>query len=251
MEEMLSREVRLLGKDSVEAIRRSRVLLFGVGGVGGWCAESLVRSGIGHLTIVDCDHVSETNRNRQVVATSRTVGRVKVEAMKERLLELNPDASITALDMAYSEETAQEFYLEEYDYVIDAIDSLKDKLHLILHATGIPTVTFFSSMGAALRTDPFKVRRTEFWKVKDDPLAAALRHRMRHRKMFPARKFMCVYSEELPQPNRGADDVFEEKTEGKAQINGTIAHVVAIFGFSLAGMVIEDIVAKSVSGLPG
>ena len=117
----------LLGGETMERIAQKRVIIFGVGGVGSWCAESLVRSGISRLTIVDSDCVSVTNINRQLMATTKTVGQVKVDALKERLLSINPKAEITALQQVFSEETAESFQLDTYDYIIDAIDSLKDK----------------------------------------------------------------------------------------------------------------------------
>ena len=228
----------LLGSEAMERIARTRVIIFGVGGVGGWCAESLVRSGIRHLTIVDADSVSVSNCNRQIMATSRTVGRVKVEAMRDRLLEINPAADITALHQTYCSETKDSFHIEDYDYVIDAIDSLRDKIQLIHHVTHLSGPTLFSSMGAALRSDPFAVKCAEFWKVRNDTLGAIMRKRMRQRGIMPGKKFLCVYSDELPQPNRGTTD---EECDYKAQINGTLCHVTAIFGFSLAGLVIQDL----------
>ena len=130
---IFSRSQLLLGEEAMERIAQKRVIIFGVGGVGSWCAEALVRTGIGRLTIVDADKVSTTNINRQLMATTKTVGQVKVDALKERLLSINPKAEITALQKIFTEETAPEFHLEDYDYIIDAIDSLKDKAALIIH----------------------------------------------------------------------------------------------------------------------
>jgi len=129
----------LLGTEAMERIAQKRVIIFGVGGVGSWCAESLVRSGFQHLTIVDSDRVCITNVNRQLMATMKTVGMVKVDALKERLLSINPKAEITALQKIFTAETAAEFDLGSYDYIIDAIDSLKDKAALILLATSTPS----------------------------------------------------------------------------------------------------------------
>ena len=231
----------LLGNDAMERIARKRVILFGVGGVGSWCAESLVRSGIRHLTIVDSDRVSITNVNRQLMATTKTVGQVKVEALKARLLSINPSADITALQQIFTEESAPGFHLEDYDYIIDAIDSLKDKAALILLACQTKA-KFFSSMGAALKLDPTRIQVTEFWKVKGDPLARALRNKFKKEKLFPQRKFQCVYSDELLE-NRGcpADEGEEPSPFNKPQTNGSLAHITAIFGFMLAGLVIQDI----------
>ena len=153
----------LLGDDVMERIAQKRVILFGVGGVGSWCAESLVRSGIHHLTIVDSDRVCVTNINRQLMATTKTVGQVKVEVLKERLLTINPSAEITALQKIFTQETAGEFDLDSYDYIIDAIDSLKDKALLILMATQTKA-KLYSSMGAALKMDPTRIQVTEFWR---------------------------------------------------------------------------------------
>ena len=257
----------LLGDEAMERIGEKRVIIFGVGGVGSWCAESLVRSGIKHLTIVDSDRVCITNINRQLMATTKTVGQVKVDALKERLLSINPSAEITSLQQIFTAETAESFELDTYDYIIDAIDSLKDKALLILMATSLPSsrgdkrgAQFFSSMGAALKLDPTKIQVAEFWKVKGDPLARALRNRFKRDKQFPKRKFQCVFSDELlenkghnatcgteqcmcPKAKSGPGDpslLNHEWCSSKAQINGTLAHITAIFGFMLAGLVIKD-----------
>ncbi len=254
--ELLSRTERLLGSEALGRILSTRIIIFGVGGVGSWCAEALVRSGIQKLTIVDMDVVSPTNVNRQLMATAATVGQVKVETLRKRLLEINPEAEITARKEIYSEETADSFCLETYDYVIDCIDSLKDKAALILHATriskeiksgvlkgeGIPhKLTFLSSMGAALRLDPTKVRVAEFWKVNNDPLARALRRRFKRDGVLPFTKFKCVHSEEPPLQNLGETDK-NDTCNYKVQINGSLCHITAIFGMTLAGEVIECII---------
>lgn len=264
----------LLGQDNLDKLNNTRVLIFGVGGVGSWCAEALVRTGIRHITIVDSDRICITNCNRQLMATSKTVGQVKVEALRERLLEINPDADIVAFQKVYDKTTADSFHMEEYDFIIDAIDSLAEKADLILRATSLPKhITFFSSMGAALRRDPFMVRKTEFWKIKGDPLARALRDKFKKMQIFPKRKFYCVYSEETPMKNMGTttacgtDDCIclkEKLCNGgndsnasnpempssqqstwnsrKIQINGSLCHITAIFGMSIAGMVMNQVV---------
>ena len=224
----------LLGDEAMGRIAGKRVIIFGVGGVGSWCAESLVRSGIRKLTIVDSDRVCITNINRQLMATTKTVGQVKVDALKDRLLTINPSAEITALQQIFTAETAESFQLGTYDYIIDAIDSLKDKALLILMATSQGGGRFFSSMGAALKLDPTKIQVAEFWKVKGDPLARALRNRFKREKLFPKRKFQCVFSDELLENKKPVDP--DDKG------NGTIAHITAIFGFMLAGLVIQDAV---------
>ena len=231
----------LLGNEAMERIAQKRVIIFGVGGVGSWCAESLVRSGIRQLTIVDSDRVSITNINRQLMATTKTVGQVKVEALRERLLTINPSAEIMVLQKIFSEETAEEFHLEDYDYIIDAIDSLKDKAALILLACKT-NAKLFSSMGAALKMDPTRIKVTEFWKVEGDPLARALRKKFKSKKQFPEKKFQVVYSDELLE-NKGCPPVTDETPSlfNKPQTNGSLAHITAIFGFTLAGLVIQDI----------
>lgn len=274
---MQRRTELLLGSDNLVKIQSVRVLIFGLGGVGSWCAESLVRSGVRNITIVDSDRVCVTNCNRQLMATATTVGQVKVEALKNRLLDINPDANIEAIQKIYSAESAESFHMEDYDYIIDAIDSLKDKADLILRATALPErVVFVSSMGAALRRDPFMVRQAEFWKVNGDPLARALRRKFKHMKVKPSRKFMCVYSEEKPMENmgvnkacgtggclcpkakllsgeRGTDTavydapgdqrlVEHEWCSVKAQINGSLCHITATFGMGIAGIILNHIV---------
>lgn len=221
----------LLGADALTRIRAVRVLIFGVGGVGSWCAESLVRSGIRHLTIVDSDCVEITNCNRQLMATSRTIGRPKVEALRERLLEISPEAEIMAIQQVYNADTADSFHLGEYDYVVDAIDSVRDKADLILRVTALPkTTTLVSSMGAALRLDPFRVQHAEFWNVKGDALARALRERFKRDKRFPSRKFQCVYSDEQAHRDPSSDTI------------GSLCPVTASFGMGLAGLILNHII---------
>ena len=204
---IFNRTELLLGADVMQALSEVRVILFGVGGVGSWCAEGLVRSGVKHLTIVDSDRVSITNVNRQLMATTKTVGQVKVEALKNHLLEINPDAEIEAIQAIYCEDTADRFDLDSYDYVVDAVDSLKDKALLILKATA-SKAKFYCSLGAALKTNPLKVQVAEFWDVRGCPLGAALRKKMKRAGTFPAHKFLCVYDDEVLE-NRGVDSVGE------------------------------------------
>ena len=266
---IFNRTELLLGADVMQALSEVRVILFGVGGVGSWCAEGLVRSGVKHLTIVDSDRVSITNVNRQLMATTKTVGQVKVEALKNHLLEINPNAEIEAIQAIYCEDTADRFDLDSYDYVVDAVDSLKDKALLILRATA-SKAKFYCSLGAALKTNPLKVQVAEFWDVRGCPLGAALRKKMKRAGTFPGHKFLCVYDDEVLE-NRGADSVGEVEdafhagcgqdetgiiaqdgpgdpallnhdwSTSKAQINGTTVHITAIFGMTLSGLIIDDI----------
>ena len=224
----------LVGERVMQKTAEARVIIFGVGGVGSWCAESLVRSGVRHLTIVDSDRVCITNVNRQLMATTKTIGRVKVEVLKERLLEINPTAEIVALQKNYDETTAGSFNIGSYDYIIDAIDSLKDKALLILEACKTDSV-LLSSMGAALKMDPTKIDVAEFWKVKGCPLARALRQRFNKLKRKPARKFKCVFSEELLK-NRGLD-----ASSDNERANGSLMHITAIFGLTIAGLILNEV----------
>lgn len=212
-----------------------KVIQFGIGGVGSWCTEALVRAGIDDLTIVDCDVVSASNINRQLIATTKTIGMAKVEVMKERLMDINPDARITAIKERYCTETADQFNLDEYDYVIDAIDSLADKALLILRACE-SEARLISSMGAAGKTDPQKVRVAEFWKVNVCPLARTLRNRFKKAKTFPARKFMAVYSEELPAQKIVDSTTLDTGT--RLQLKPFV-QVTATFGMHMAAEVIN------------
>ena len=242
--EMFSRSERLLGNAGMERLRSVRAIVFGVGGVGSWVAEGLVRTGVVHLTIVDSDVVAVSNINRQLPATTLTVGMPKVEALKQHLLEVNPEAQITALNAIYCADNAASFSLEAYDYIIDCIDSLEHKVSLILHATSLPA-QFYSSMGAALKMDPTRISVAEFWKVKGCPLAAALRRRIKKKGTFPKKKFKCVYSEELLENRTSETETASGMWDAqKAQINGSLMHITAIYGLTLAGLIIQDIANK-------
>ena len=257
-QQIFHRSRLLMGDAPLQRLHNIRVILFGVGGVGSWCAESLVRSGVKHLTIVDSDRVNISNVNRQLMATTQTVGQVKVEVLKERLLSINPEAEITAIQDIYNAENSESFRLNEYDVIIDAIDSLAEKAHLLLTASRTDAL-LYSSMGAALKMDPTRIQVAEFMKVRGCPLGRALRKKMKHQKVRPAKKFLCVYSDEV-LPNLGEADVdgyeptIAESTttqegredllshnwnERKAQINGTMSHITAMFGFMLAGLIVQ------------
>ena len=250
MSSIFHRTELMLGGATCAALAASRVALFGLGGVGSWCAESLVRSGVGRLLLVDSDRVAETNVNRQLMATTETVGRVKVEVLAERLRAINPSVVLEARPCVYDETTAESFSLAEYDYVIDAIDSLAEKAALIRHALSIPTVTLFASMGAALKMDLTQIRATEFRKIEGDGLARALRTKFRKTGGFPERKFTCVWS---PEHRENLGDAADPLQEGdgwsarKARINGTVAHTTAAFGLALAGLVVADIERKTLA----
>ena len=249
-ESLFSRTTLLIGDEAMRRMAEVRIILFGVGGVGSWCAESLIRSGIRHLTIVDSDTVQISNINRQLPATMQTIGQAKVDVLKMRLLSINPDSHITAIQRVYNAESVDSFDLSSYHYILDAIDSLDNKTHLINSATQTQA-TFFSSMGAALKMNPSKIQVAEFWKVHGCPLAAALRRKFR-KGTLPAKKFQCVFSDEIIKNNEkladtNSDSLLENR---KAIINGTIAHITAIFGFTLAGLVMQDLTSKHFALLP-
>ena len=224
----LQRADLLFGTDNMRKLSCSRVIVFGVGGVGSWCAEALLRTGIGHITIVDADDVDVTNINRQLPATALTVGRPKVEVLRDRFLEIRPSAEVLAIPAFYSAANAADFHLDEYDVVIDAIDSLDSKAHLIRHATSIPGLKLYSSMGAARKTDPARIRDAEFWKVRGCPLARALRDRFKKSGEMPRRKFRCVFSDEQPS----------------GEPKGTFMPVTATFGMHLAALAIRGLVSS-------
>ena len=223
---MFTRTKQLIGEDGFAALQRARVILFGVGGVGGWCAETLLRTGIGHLTIVDLDKVDTTNLNRQVVATHENIGHSKVLEMQKRLLSICPTADVQAIDRQYNAETAETFDLAQYDIVIDAIDMVECKALLLYSATQAGCKVY-SSMGAGRKTDPQKIRTAEFWKVQGCPLARALRTKMKKAGLMPASKIQCVYSEEISGDQ------------------GTLAPVVGVFGMTIAAMVIEHLAQQN------
>ena len=233
MDDFFARSKALLGEKAMETLRNTRVIIFGVGGVGSYAAEALIRTGLTHLTIVDGDTVQASNLNRQLPATRATMGLPKVEALKARLLEINPDAEIEAIYSMYegqkydvrgmAEGTMYDF--AKYDYIIDAIDSVNDKTDLILYATRA-RVKIFSSMGAALRFDPTQVTTGELMSIKGDALAKAVRARMKKLDMHPYKKVRCVYSTEQAQ---------------RCETRGSLMQVTAVFGLTLASLVIQDI----------
>lgn len=222
---MFSRSTALLGEKSMTQLQSKRVILFGIGGVGSWCAECLIRTGLTHLTIVDGDTVQPSNLNRQLPATQVTIGQPKVQALKERLLTINPDATIEAIPEMVNGEWLEAHGLN-YDYVIDAIDSVADKTDLILCATRARGVKIFSSMGAALRFDPTQVTTGELMTIQGDALAKAVRARMKRLGKHPNKKVRCVYSTEQAQ---------------RCETRGSLMQVTAAFGLTLAFLVIKDL----------
>jgi len=240
-EEIYSRSRLLLGDETMRRMDEIKVIVFGLGGVGSWCAEGLLRTGITHITVVDSDTVAVSNLNRQLIATAETIGQPKAEVMRQRLLSINPNAQVVAMAKEYSEATAADFNLNSYDYVIDAIDSVKDKALLILNATSA-SCTLFSAMGAALKSDPGQIRTAEFWKVEGCPLGATLRRRFKKNKTFPKKKFKCVYSKEL-LANRYT---LPSEDPRKKAVNGSLMQVTAVSGLTLCSLVVNDLLRKQI-----
>lgn len=227
--QFFSRSEALLGEKTMQRLANSHVLVVGVGGVGSWCAEALVRTGVGHMTLVDDDRVVESNVNRQCPATSLTLGRPKVEAMAERLGAINPQADVRTRVERF--EGVESF--EGFDVVVDAIDSVDCKAELILSATEAD-VPIVSSMGAALRLDPTKVTVTRFEKVEGDGLARALRQRFKKLQRFPAAKFSCVWSGEVPLNPQTL-----KPSKPQTPAKGSLMPVTATFGMCLASEAIR------------
>ena len=221
VDERLARARPLIGERALARLASARIAIFGVGGVGSWCVEALIRSGATRLLLVDDDIVACSNLNRQCEATEETLGAPKVEAMKARLLSINPNAEIEALQMRFTPDSQ----LPEADFIIDAIDSVDAKAALILAATekGVPIV---SSMGAALRLDPTTVEVRRFDKVEGDGLARALRQRFKRLGRYPAKRFNAVCSTEAP---------------AALEIRASLMQVTAVFGMALASEAIKAI----------
>lgn len=244
--ELFSRSNLLLGTETMQHLAEKNVIIFGIGGVGSWTAEALVRTGLKNITLVDADCVAVSNINRQAPATTLTIGQPKTEAMRQHLLTINPHAQIQIITDIYTADTAARFNLENYDYIVDAIDSLADKALLINNATRAKRPRLISSMGAALKIDPTRIHVAEFWKVNGCRLAAALRRKFKKNGHFPARKFQCVYSDELLD-NKGSLPTTTDTsmTYNKVATNGSLCHITAIFGLTIAGLIIRSIAATS------
>ncbi len=249
--ELFHRTALLLGADGMRAIHSARGIVFGIGGVGSWCAESLVRTGVGQLTLVDSDRICVTNINRQLQATCATIGQVKVEALRARLLEINPRAEIVAVRRLFDAHSADDFHFDGHDFVVDAIDSLSAKALLISRASHSRAFVV-ASLGAAAKLDPTRVRVAEFWRTTGCPLGAMLRKRMRRQGLTTGRPVPTVYSDEVVG-NAGGDELrgaagprHDDGCGRKAVINGSLAHMTGLFGLTLAGLVIQHLVRPPV-----
>lgn len=233
MTEIFSRTELLLGTKGVAKLGQSKVAIFGVGGVGGYVAEALARSGVGAFLLVDKDVVSLSNINRQIIATTRTVGMPKTQAMKERILEINPEAQVEIKECFFLPETAVEFDFTQYDYVVDAVDTVTAKLELVMQAeaAGVPII---SSMGAGNKLDPTQFEVADIYKTSVCPLARVMRRELKKRGI---KKLKVVYSkEEAMTPKVILSD------ESKRVIPGSVAFVPSVAGLIIAGEVIKDLV---------
>lgn len=229
--EQFERTELLFGSDAMETLKNSRVAVFGIGGVGGHTAEALVRSGIGAIDLIDNDKVSINNINRQIFATVSTVGQLKTESAKKRLLDINPDCKITVHNIFFMPETSEMIDFSQYDYVVDAIDTVTGKTEIIMCAekAGIPVI---SSMGAGNKLDPTAFEVSDIYKTSVCPLARTMRHEMKKRGI---KKLKVVYSKEQPfiPPER--------LSESGKRIPASNAFVPSVAGLIIAGEVIKDL----------
>lgn len=227
----------LLGSDAMEKLKNSRVAVFGVGGVGGYVCEALVRSGVGEFDLVDKDTVSETNINRQIIALSSTVGRPKVEVMKERMLDINPEVRVNTYETFFLPENEDSFPFEKYDYIVDAVDTVTAKIALIMKAEELK-IPVISAMGAGNKLDPGRFKVADIYDTKECPLAKVMRHELKKRGI---KKLKCVYSDERPiTPDTKTADG-EPLPPGKHATPGSTAFVPAVAGLMMAGEIIRDL----------
>ena len=238
MKEQFSRTGLLLGEAALEKLQSARVAVFGIGGVGGYTVEALARSGVGCLDLIDSDTISISNINRQILATHSTVGMRKVDVAKTRILDINPDAKVTVYPCFYLPETADQFDFSQYDYIVDAIDTVTGKLQLVqqAHAAGTPIIC---SMGTGNKLDPTAFRVSDISKTTMCPLARIMRKELKKRGIDHVK---VVYSLEEALTPVGAEE--EMARTGKRQIPGSTAFVPGAAGLILAGEVIKDLIAR-------
>ena len=244
-----SRTELLLGKEGMERLKNARVAVFGVGGVGGYVCEALVRSGVGAFDLIDDDKVCLTNINRQIIATRSTVGKYKVDVMKERMLDINPDVKVRTYKCFFLPENADDFPFAEYDYVVDAVDTVTAKIELVMkcQSMGVPII---SSMGAGNKLDASAFQVADIYKTKMCPLAKVMRRELKKRGV---KKLKVVYSEE--KPIRPIEDMAiscrnhcicppgaAHKCTERRDIPGSVAFVPSVAGLIAAGEVIKDLV---------
>ncbi len=257
MEEQFSRMKMLFGDAAIARLAKSRVAVFGIGGVGGYVAEALARSGIGELDFIDADVVAISNLNRQLIAVHSTIGRQKTEVMRERVLDINPAAVVHIYNCFFLPENSRQFPFEQYDYVVDAVDTVTAKIELVLRAQEAK-VPIISCMGTGNKLDPTKFQVADIYKTKVCPLAKVMRHELKKRGV---KDLKVVYSEEQPIygsvncENIGQEEAFckddrkdkQKETVIKRNIPGSIAFVPPAAGLILAGEVVKDLIAKDKS----
>ncbi|MBB6624892.1 tRNA threonylcarbamoyladenosine dehydratase [Clostridium gasigenes] len=251
----LTRTELLVGSEGIEQLRNAKVVVFGVGGVGSFTVEALTRAGVGNLILVDDDTVCITNLNRQIHATEATVGRVKVEVMKERVLSINSKCNVTSKQIFVTAENIKDIIPDDTDYVVDAIDTITAKLALVEYCTK-KNIKIMCSMGTGNKMDPTKFEVADVYDTKVCPLAKVMRHELRKRGI---EKLKVVYSQEVPtRPNKGPEPVVkaenakvssevevEKKIKPKRQTPGSISFVPPVAGMIIGGEVIKDILATN------
>lgn len=235
MREEFCRTEMLLGEEAMDRLARSRVAVFGVGGVGGYVCEALARSGVGALDLIDKDKVALSNINRQIIATSKTVGREKTDVMRERILEINPEALVRVYSCFFLPENADDFPFKEYDYVVDAVDTVTAKIELVMRAkkAGVPII---SSMGAGNKLDASAFRVADIYDTKICPLARVMRRELKKRQV---EHLKVVYSEE--EPILPAGNHAEAEAEKHRAVPGSVAFVPSVAGLMIAGEVVKDL----------
>ncbi len=237
MLDQFSRTRLLLGQEGMDKLAKARVAVFGVGGVGGYAVEALARSGVGALDLIDNDKVCLTNINRQIIATHKSIGQYKVDVAEERIKDINPDCIVKTYKTFYMPDTADQFDFKEYDYVIDAIDTVTGKIELVMQADkcGTPII---SSMGAGNKLDPAAFEVADIYKTSVCPLAKVMRRELKKRGI---KSLKVVYSKE--EPIRPVEDAPEEERESsqRRDIPGSTAFVPSVAGLIIAGEVIKDL----------
>jgi len=227
-----SRTAMILGEEAMDKLASSRIIVFGVGGVGGNCIEALCRTGIGSIDIVDNDTVSITNINRQIIATTKTIGQYKVDVMKERILDINPNAKINIFKTFYTSDNSHEFDFSKYDYIVDAIDTVKSKIELVVKANKVK-IPIISAMGAGNKINPLAFKVDDIYKTSVCPLARVMRTELKKRNI---NKLKVVYSTESPiKPLNSIETSFKRQTPG------SIATLPSIMGLIMANEVIKDL----------
>ena len=239
MDERFSRSALLLGDTGMERLKKARVAVFGIGGVGGHAAEALARSGIGKIDLVDADTVSVSNLNRQIVALESTVGKPKVTVMKERILDINPNCEVRTFELFYAEDTQDKIDLSEYTYIIDAIDSVKSKI-LLIEKSKAAGVNIISSMGAGNKLDPTALEVSDIYKTSVCPLARVMRSELRRRKIDTLK---VVYSKEEP-----ISAVAEDENKLR-HAPGSVSFVPSVAGLIIGGEVIKDIALDNIKNI--